>query len=153
MALSLSDLFKYTINRKGKKNNTIADEVEMVTNYLEVEKIRFGERLNFKIKVDKNIENTKIPMFLIQPLIENAIKHGISKIEKNGEINLIIQQNKNNLLITVKDNGPDFPEDIVSGYGLQTVYDLLELSYKKNASLSWSNSPEKKISITIKKDN
>jgi sensor histidine kinase YesM len=149
MALSLSDLFKYTINRKGKKSNTIKDEVDMVKNYLEVEQIRFGDRLNYSIKVDKAIEHIKIPMFLIQPLIENAVKHGISKIENHGEIGLKIFKKATGVVIAVRDNGPQFPDGLVSGHGLQTVYDLLRLSYGNKASLSWVNTPEKEITITI----
>ncbi|WP_308990577.1 histidine kinase [Mariniflexile litorale] len=151
MALSLSDLFKYTINRKGEKESTLKDEVEMVKNYLDVEQIRFGDRLNFNIEVDKAIENMKIPMFLIQPLIENAIKHGISKTQNSGCISLIIKKVEDNIVIKVKDNGPDFPDGLVSGYGLQTVYDLLQLSYGGQAELSWQNTPEKQIMITINK--
>ncbi|MCL5130374.1 sensor histidine kinase [Algibacter sp. L4_22] len=150
MALSLSDLFKYTINRKGKKNSTIGDEVEMVKNYLEVEQIRFGDRLSFNISVDESLEAIEIPMFLIQPIIENAVKHGISKIENNGEIELKIVRNNSDIVISVHDNGPDFPDGLVSGHGLQTVFDLLRLSYDENADLSWKNTPKKEIVITIK---
>ncbi|WP_158847387.1 sensor histidine kinase [Algibacter sp. L1A34] len=150
MALSLSDLFKYTINRKGKKNSTIGDEVEMVKNYLEVEQIRFGDRLSFNISVDESLEAIEIPMFLIQPLIENAVKHGVSKIEGAGKIHLKINRSKEGIVIMVIDNGPRFPDGLVSGHGLQTVYDLLKFSYADNASISIENEPVKQITITIK---
>ncbi|MEL0652459.1 histidine kinase [Algibacter sp. TI.3.09] len=153
MALSLSDLFKYTINRKGKKNSTIGDEVEMVKNYLEVEQIRFGDRLSFNISVDESLETIEIPMFLIQPIIENAVKHGISKIENNCKIELKIVRNNSDIVISVHDNGPDFPDGLVSGHGLQTVFDLLRLSYGEKADLSWTNTPKKEIVITIKNIN
>lgn len=149
MAHSLSDLFKYSINRKGKKMSTVKDEIEMVTSYLSIEKIRFGDRLQFDIEVDKSLENYEIPLFLIQPLVENAVKHGISQNEGNGQIILKIEKLTDELVISVKDNGPNFPEGLVSGHGLQTVYDLLRLSYGDKASLNWTNTPEKIISITI----
>jgi len=150
MALSLSDLFKYTINREDKKYSTIIDEVTMVENYLEVEKIRFGDRLNYKIDVLEDIKDKQIPMFIIQPLVENAIKHGVSKIEEYGEIVLIISKQKNNLKIQVLDNGPLFSKGLVSGHGLQTVHDLLHLTYGENAFINIENSPKKCISINIK---
>ncbi|WP_159946733.1 sensor histidine kinase [Polaribacter septentrionalilitoris] len=152
MAHSLSDLFKYSINRKGQKMSTIKDEIEMVQAYLEIEKIRFEERLNFTIKVDETLLNHKIPLFLIQPLVENAIKHGVSKNKDKGEVVLNIEKETNKILITVTDNGPDFPEGLVSGHGLQTVYDLLRLSYGDKASLNWTNTPQKMITITIPKN-
>ncbi len=151
MAHSLSDLFKYSINRKGQKISTIKDEIEMVQAYLDIEKIRFAERLQFTIKVDETLLNHKIPLFLIQPLVENAIKHGVSKNKDKGEVVLKIEKETNAIIIAVSDNGPDFPEGLVSGHGLQTVYDLLRLSYGDKASLNWTNTPQKMITITIPK--
>ncbi|MFK8059062.1 MAG: sensor histidine kinase [Polaribacter sp.] len=149
MAFSLSDLFKYSINRKDKKTNTIKDEVEMVKTYLEIEKIRFENRLQFTLEVDPTLENKEIPLFLIQPLVENAIKHGVSKNIGQGKINLKIEKKENVIFIAVYDNGPHFPEGLISGHGLQTVYDLLRLNYEDNASLNWTNTPEKMIIIQI----
>ena len=149
MAHSLSDLFKYSINRKGKKTSTIFEEVEMVKTYLEIEKIRFGDRLQFTIDVNKDLENHDIPLFLIQPLVENAVKHGVSKKEGQGEIVLKIEKVSNNIVISVSDNGPNFSEGLVSGHGLQTVYDLLRLSFGDKASLNWTNTPEKMITIIM----
>lgn len=151
MALSLSDLFRYSINKKGEKMSTVREEVTMVENYLEIEKIRFGNRLSFKLHIDETIIDKKIPMYMLQPLVENAIKHGVSKIGGEAKIGLEIIKEKEGLLIIVSDNGPDFPNGLVSGHGLQTVYDLLRLSYGDKASLSWENEPTKQIVISIKK--
>lgn len=153
MALSLSDLFRYSLNKKGEKMSTVSEEVTLVENYLEIEKIRFGERLEFTLTVDDAVKEEKIPMFMLQPLLENAIKHGVSKIGGPAKVSLDIKKDKEGLLIVVSDNGPDFPKGLVSGHGLQTVYDLLRLSYGKKASLRWENSPKKQILIDIKKNN
>jgi two-component system LytT family sensor kinase len=149
MALSLSDLFRHSINRKGKKVNTLGDELSLVRNYLEIEQIRFGDRLKFSIDVDPDLLAIEIPMFMLQPLVENAIKHGISKIEGQGEIVLEVNKKDNGILISVQDNGPDFPEGLVSGHGLQTVYDLLRFSYGDKAEISSHNQPQKEITIFI----
>lgn len=152
MAHSLSDLFKYSINRKGKKMSTIQDEINMVNSYLEIEKIRFGERLQFHIEVEELLLSYEIPLFLIQPLVENAIKHGVSKNKDKGTITLKIEEKEAQLNISVYDNGSDFPEGLVSGHGLQTVFDLLNLSYQDQASLNWTNEPEKMIEIKLPKN-
>ncbi|MFA9190103.1 histidine kinase [Flavobacterium sp. FZUC8N2.13] len=149
MAHSLSDLFKYSINRKDKKTSTVHDEVEMVKTYLDIEKIRFGDRLQFTVAVDQDLENHKIPLFLIQPLVENAVKHGISKNEGVGTIDLKIAKEQKEITISVSDNGPDFPEGLLSGHGLQTVFDLLRLTYGDKAALNWTNTPKKMIIISI----
>jgi len=149
MALSLSDLFRYSVNRKGEKMATIQEEVEMVENYLQIEKIRFEDRLKYDIKVEPSINNLEIPRFILQPLIENAIKHGVSKVEDLGVIELQIFMKHNDLVIAVSDNGPNFPEGLVSGHGLQSVFDLLRLSYGEKASMNWENLPKKKITVII----
>ena len=149
MALSLSDLFRYSVNRKGEKLTSIQEEVEMVQNYLQIEKIRFEDRLEYTIDVEDSIQKLKIPRFILQPLIENSIKHGVSKIEKKGYISLNIYQKNKKLIVAVSDNGPNFPEGLVSGHGLQSVFDLLRLSYGEQASMNWENLPKKKITITI----
>ena len=82
-------------------------------------------------------------------MVENAIKHGISKIRGEGHISLEINKSLEILSITISDNGPDFPKGLVSGHGLQTVYDLLRLSYGDKASLKWENTPKKEITISI----
>ena len=149
MALSLSDLFKYSINRKGRKMSTVEEEVEMVENYLQIEKIRFEDRLQFSLDIDNTVLQTPLPRFLLQPLVENAIKHGIAKIEEKGCIHLQISKINISLIISVSDTGPDFPDGLLSGHGLQSVYDLLRLSYGEQASINWENLPKKKITIII----
>lgn len=149
MALSLSDMFRYSINRNNDQFLTIKEEVEVVRTYLEIEQIRFGEKLKYTIDVDSNCDELKIPRFLIQPLVENAIKHGVSKIEETGIVRLEIKQMGGKLIIKVSDNGPGFPEGLVGGYGIQGIYDLLNLIYGDKAELSWQNEPEKSIFIKI----
>jgi len=91
-----------------------------------------------------------IPKFLIQPLAENAIKHGLSKITEAGRITIEVKQLENDLLIIIFDSGPDFPEEPVSGYGLQNLNDKLEIIYGKDASINWENGENKHFKITIK---
>jgi sensor histidine kinase YesM len=150
MALSLSDLFRYTINRNGEHSSPISDEVKMVQSYLEIEQIRFGDRLSFTIDVAPGLEQRYIPKYIMQPLVENAIKHGISRIEGKGEIALSVREADGSIVISVEDNGPAFPEGLVSGYGLQSLYDLLKLSYGENAEVDWQNEPKKMIWVLIK---
>jgi len=151
MSLSLSNLFRYSINKKGQQMSTVKEEVLMVQNYLDIEKIRFGERLKFTLHIEKGLENEEIPMYILQPLVENTIKHGVSQIRGEGLIALEIKKEAKNLVVRVIDNGPDFSNGLVSGHGLQTVYDLLRLSYGDKASLQWENTPVKNITVLIPK--
>jgi two-component system LytT family sensor kinase len=150
MVLSLSDLFRYSINSKEGNYSTIEEELSMVTTYLEIEHVRFQDQLHFEIVADKAINQLKIPKFLIQPLIENAIKHGTSKI-KQGTVKLVVALQDQDLHISVFDNGPAFPEALNSGYGLKSTIDKLEILYKNSYDLQLVNEPEKQLKIKLKK--
>jgi sensor histidine kinase YesM len=150
MALNLSRLFRYTINRENTDFNLLKNEIEIVNLYLTIEKERFEDNLNFQIVYDKDLENISIPKFILQPLIENAIKHGIAKTTTNGFIKLTIKRVKNNLEIKVFDNGPDFPVNLNSGYGLQSIHDKLDILYPKKYSIELQNGIEKNITIVLK---
>jgi sensor histidine kinase YesM len=149
MALSLSKLFRYNVNRDEDMLATISQEIEMVRLYLEIEKQRFGDRLNFEISVGEGLWERKVPRSLIQPVVENAIKHGISKITGLGIVKLLIFEAGKNLYIEIHDNGPEFQKGLVTGYGLQNTYDKLTLVYKKPYEIRFINEPDKYIQIKL----
>lgn len=150
MATALSELFRYSINKEDKTFVTVAEELEMVEKYLEIEKTRFGDRLEFEIVVDESAKEKQIPKFLIQPLAENAVKHGISKSKDPGKVRIELKQHEKDLIISIFDNGPDFPEEPISGYGLQNLHDKLEIIYGENASVNWENGENKHFKIILK---
>ena len=150
MALSLSKLFRYSINKEENDFNPLKNEIEIVSLYLSIEKERLGDNLNYQFDYSKEIENILIPKFTLQPLIENAIKHGIAKNPNGGHIKLTITKMKNQLEIKVYDNGPDFPVNLMSGYGLQSIYDKLDIFYPKRYSIELHNGIEKNITLILK---
>lgn len=148
MVLSLSDLFRYSLNSQGKSFTTVAEEITMVKTYLEIEKTRFEEQLLYSITIDADCENYLIPRFLIQPLVENAIKHGTSKVER-GVLEVSVSKQNNILQIIVADNGPEFPQQMTTGYGVRNVSEKLDLLFPKKNSVSFYNHPQKYILIQI----
>lgn len=151
MTLQLSDLFRYTLSRDKRDFVELREELEMTNKYLEVEKMRFGERLNVSISTNEDANRCLIPRLTIQPLVENAIKHGISKITGEGYIRITVQLDASSLTVSVEDNGPAFPDTPTGGVGLQSISERLQLLYGSEAELSWSNQPSKRVSITIPK--
>ncbi|MCZ4695091.1 hypothetical protein DWB61_08915 [Ancylomarina euxinus] len=149
MALALSDFFRYAINHKDQDMIEVSKEVEISETYLQIEKVRFGNDLDYSIEIDDLAEKSLIPRFLIQPLIENAVKHGVSVIQGKGIIKLEITKKADHLFVKVFDNGPDFPDMPISGYGLQSLYEKLELLYGESAKISWENQPNKNICIRL----
>ncbi len=150
MATGLSELFRYSINKENKTYVSIAEELKMVKKYLEIEKTRFGSKLEYKINADESALEKQIPKFLIQPLVENAVKHGLSKIKKTGKIVVEVKQLERALSISIYDNGPDFPKEPVSGYGLQNLHDKLAIIYGDDAVINWENGANKNFNIMLK---
>ncbi len=151
MTLLLSKFFRYNTNRQNHHLTTLGEELEMVETYLEIEKVRFGDRLQYQVALPDGARQYLVPRFLLQPLVENAIKHGISKLPEAGQLNIEVSQKENLLEIVLKDNGPVFSENMQLGYGWQSTRDKLELLFPKNADFYFENTPEKKVVISLKK--
>ena len=153
MTLLLSKLFRYTTGRKTNDYfDTIDNELEMVETYLQVEKVRFGSRLRFTVEViNDELRNLQVPKFILQPIVENAIKHGISKMADQGVIVVKIYEEGSWLHLCVHDNGPAFPETMGAGYGIRSIQDKLKLLYGDDAKLELHNDPQKSVNIAIQK--
>lgn len=149
MTLKLSKLFRYSLNTMEENFSTIKDELEILDAYLAIEKVRFGERINFQIEVANNLLSKQIPRFLLQPLVENALKHGLKNKIENGLLKVKINQTDDKFNLFIYDNGIPFPEELVAGYGLQSTFDKLQLLYKEGYDIQINNNPEKHIKISI----
>jgi two-component system LytT family sensor kinase len=148
MVILLSKFFRYSTSVKSQYFHTVGEEIEMVRTYLDVEKVRFDERLTYSIEYSvEELNEYLIPRFLLQPLVENAIKHGIAKVAAKGNIRLQITTEGTYMVILIQDNGPDFPQHISTSYGLQSTSDKLRMLCGEEASLEINNQPFKHIKI------
>ena len=151
MTLLLSKLFRYSTGRDGELFGTLADELEMVRTYLQVEQVRFGNRLTFSVDVENSaLNDLKLPQFLLQPIVENAIKHGIAKRADAGRIDVRIYEKREELHLCIHDNGPAFPDDMGGGYGLRSIQDKLKLLYGDDAHVELQNWPIKQVLLSIR---
>ncbi len=133
--LSLINRIKELLSRSFKENNNtlilIREELEFVKNYLEIEKLRFGEKLSVETHININTENMLIPNFILQPLVENSIRHGIAKNPENGIIQINITDENNYLIISVEDNGKGLDDNKTEkGLGLKIIKNQLEYYYE-----------------------
>lgn len=150
MALALSNFFRYSINTEQNNLITAADEVKMVETYLEIEKVRFEDRLNYETIIQPGIEKILIPRFILQPLVENSVKHGLKGGDHNLFIRINIMQDVNTIL-AVEDNGLPFSESLEPGYGLKSVYDKLDMLFPGKYEVALINIPLKQVRIQIDK--
>ena len=151
MTVALADLFRYSINYSNNNYSTIREEVEMAEVYLQIEKIRFEDKLSYHINVDENLDHYLVPRFLIQPLVENAVKHGLKATGQMTNINLEIHAAGDGIDINVADTGPAFPDELNPGYGVKSVYDKLDLLFPGSYEIHFSNHPRKQVSVKIQK--
>jgi sensor histidine kinase YesM len=149
MTMNLSALFRKTTGKNSETFCTLQEEVDMVKTYLAIEQVRFGERLHFEANIPAECKQYKVPTFIIQPLVENAIKHGISDLVTQGIIKINAQCEGDLLEISVEDNGSAFELGENSGYGLTSIQEKLRLLYGDKGKLSLENSPRKRIVLTF----
>jgi len=149
MTLKLSRLFRYSINQSQEDLVSVREELEVGQIFMDIEKLRFGDRVNFKLDVEESLLDKKLPRFLIQPLVENALKHGLANVIQNGELYIGIHQREGKTVIEIADSGSPFPDELQTGYGLQSTYDKLALLYGDNYEIQISNEPRKQIKIII----
>mgnify|MGYP001792479054 FL=1 len=102
---TLSDLFRYQLKASKEEWVSLEEELEFVKKYLELEKARFEERLNIEINVPESLYEEKIPPMLLQPLVENSVKHGISNELKGGKISISIFKDGEKLKFEIADTG------------------------------------------------
>jgi two-component system LytT family sensor kinase len=152
MTLKLSKLFRYSINQNQDHLVQLEEEMEIVKTYLDIEKIRFGDRITFNIHVDESLKDVFLPRFLIQPLVENALKHGLNNTTAGGELNIDIRSAAG-IEIVIADNGSPFPDELDIGYGLQSTYDKLNLLFPDAYEIQILNKPFKHIKIQIPLNN
>jgi two-component system LytT family sensor kinase len=131
----LSNLLRFSLSNSFDRLITIDTELQMVDSYLSLEKIRFEERLRIKKDINESVKPFKIPAFTIQTLVENAIKHGISKLIEGGEIIINIRKAEQNIIIQISNSGILGKEKDL-GIGLSNLCKRLEIEYDKKYKFS-----------------
>lgn len=151
MTVALADLFRYSINYSNGNYSTVKEELDMTEVYLEIEKIRFEDKLNYSISSADDVKHYLVPRFVLQPIVENAVKHGLKATGKMTEIDIEVKNGNGSLEILVSDNGPAFPDELTPGYGVKSMYDKLDLLFPDNYEIHFTNEPTKRVSIQIHK--
>lgn len=136
MLTSLSETLRYSLTKSNVNSIVLEDELEMIHNFIEISKIQFEDRLQFKTKVDKATLVVQIPPMIIQMLVENAIKHGISNLKKGGTVSLLTEIKEGQLLIEVANTGILRNSEDSTQLGLKNIKQRLELLYGEEATFS-----------------
>lgn len=108
----LSDLLRYNL-KQDNQLHTIASEIDNIEKYLYIQKVRFKNRLEYTIDISEKIKSYRIPNMVLQPIVENALIHGITPKRDGGKISIEAKESKNIITIFITDNGNGFPKDIL----------------------------------------
>lgn len=143
----LSNIFRYSLRIERVETVPLDEEMRTVTDYLALEHVRFEERLRYKINVDPATKNIEIPPMMIQTLVENGIKHGISKIQQGGEIEVTTSIQNSTLIITINNSGNFSEQDLLNakGFGISATKQRLNLLYDEKATFKIYNQNESVI--------
>ena len=137
MLLSLSDFLRISLDHKDKGLVSLEEELHFIDTYLKIEQIRFEDRLKIVWDIDKALFKSRIPNMLLQPLFENAIKHGLNKITSSFSISVKIEKNNEAIKITIS-NPCLSNTKITDGNGLSNLKKRLSIQYGRKDLLQIS---------------
>jgi len=136
MVIKLSDFMRYALSKKDEQPVSLRSELENLNLYLEIEKVRFGDRLSTEEIIEERCLEVKMPVMILQPLYENAIKHGVYESTESVLIRTKVSCNNGYLEIIISNNYDLTPASVKgTGTGLINVVRRLELVYGKKASI------------------
>ena len=155
MVTKLSSFLRYSLDNDPMQRITLSQELEALKLYLDIEKVRFEERLSLQVTIEEPANDALIPSLLLQPLIENAIKYGIARAEGGGHLSISAKVFAGDLLMEVKDDGPgceltDGNIPSAKGVGLRNTRERLAAIYGSEHSIKLSETKPHGLTICIR---
>jgi two-component system LytT family sensor kinase len=150
----LSEFLRYTLDQDPMKKVTVAQEIEALDLYLNIEKMRFGERLTIEFAIEDSATDVLMPSLLLQPLIENAIKYAVSPREEGGRIRIGAHVTGGMLQLEVADDGPGLKDTSRiqngRGVGIRNTCERLRVLYAERGQVSVTNTePGLRVALTV----
>jgi two-component system LytT family sensor kinase len=142
MIAGLSDFLRRVVNDSGRQQVPLSEELDFTQKYLEIQQARFAERLKFNVDVPTELLPAQVPSLILQPLVENAVKHGISQRLQGGAIRIAAARSNGTLTFRVYNDGPGLPsgwEQSANGIGILNVRTRLESLYGNESELTLRN--------------
>ena len=140
MIVRLADFLRLTLQNSGAQDVALQQELEFLRCYLEIEKVRFQDRLTVNMDIAPETLQMRIPNLILQPIVENAIRHGIAPRSTPGVLDIRTIRKNGTLQVRIRDNGAGLPEDFQAGVGLSNTLSRLQQSYGDSFRLVLENS-------------
>ncbi|RXK53402.1 sensor histidine kinase [Oleiharenicola lentus] len=151
MLVRLSELLRLTMHHPGQPLTKLRDEVAFIEKYLEIERIRFRDRLTARVDADPAVLDAEVPSLILQPLVENAIRHGTEPRSGQGRVEITARREGDRILLTVRDNGAGIPPGGFTreGIGLANTRARLRELYGERHEFTLANHPEGGLEVRI----
>jgi len=155
MIARLGDFLRLTLDNSGAQEVSLRKELEFLTCYLEIERVRFQDRLTTRLDVDPGALDAPVPNLILQPIVENAIRHGVAQTRGAGRVEISAKRENGSLRIRVRDNGPGLraitrPDDgLREGLGLSNTRARLEQLYGAAHRFELENAPDGGLLVTL----
>jgi LytS/YehU family sensor histidine kinase len=151
MLIRLGDLLRYALESTEEQEVTLRQELDFLDRYIEIEQTRFGNRLSVEKQIAPETSEALLPNLLLQPIVENAIQHGIEPHARQGRIELRSARVDNSLQVEICDNGEGLPSDRKpdEGIGLSNSRARLQQLYGNRARFELKNAPNGGLRVTI----
>jgi two-component system, LytTR family, sensor kinase len=151
MVAKLSDLLRYALDNTDEHVIPLRDEIAFLKRYLEIEQTRFGDRLTVTMDFPEDTLNVEVPNLILQPIVENAIRHGIEPHAKPGKIHLSGRRENGQLILQVRDNGAGLrPDNTRQGIGTSNTRQRLHQLYADRQTFTLENARDGGLLATIK---
>jgi len=133
MTERLAECFRYALAKHARDLSTLDEELGFARQYLEIEQVRFGDRLRVQLSRGDALGNEAVPSLLMQPLLENAIRHGLAPVREGGCVTVQAHREGDRLRLSVEDDGVGLQPNPRDGVGLRNVQERLRTLYAQAA--------------------
>jgi len=152
MIAALSDFLRRMLEDSTRQEVPLREEMQFAQNYLDIQKVRFAERLQLSVDVPSELYRAPVPRLILQPLVENAVKHGIAKLSQGGAIRITASGRDGMLTLSVCNDGPSLPADWETahpGIGISNVRSRLQSLYGNVSEVAMRNQNAGGVEVTV----
>jgi two-component sensor histidine kinase len=152
MIAGLSDFLRHIVEDSERQEVSLGEELEFVQKYLDIQKVRFAERLQFSVEVPEQLLPAQVPALILQPMVENAVKHGIAQRVEGGAIRISASRANGFIILSVYNDGPKLPEGWEKthcGIGISNVRTRLQTLYGGEFEVKMANQEPDGVAVSV----
>jgi LytS/YehU family sensor histidine kinase len=135
----LSGVLRQVLQSERRQQVTLDEELRFIEKYLAIEQVRFSDRLRVKWSIEPEVRDALVPEFILQPLVENAIRHGVAQRDETGLVEVGARRSNREIVLSVKDDGPGYYPKLALGVGLYNTRARLETLFGDKGQLKVGN--------------